>query len=322
MKAICFHQHGDARVLQLEELPAPSLRDGEVLVRTQAIGVNFIDIYFRRGVYPAKLPMVPGNEASGTVAEVGNAVTDFHQGDRVVFVMTSGSYAENVVVPASRLVRVPDAIDSKVAAAAMLQGLTAHYLTHGCFWVQKGNTVLVHAGAGGVGLLLIQICRMLKAKVITTVSSEEKARVAREAGADEVIVYTHEDFQQKVQQLTAGAGVDVVYDSVGKSTFEDSLKSLKTRGYLVLFGQSSGAVPPFDPQILNTRGSLFLTRPSLGHYTATRRELTERAEDLFRWIRDGSLKIQIYKEYPLRDARLAHEALESRQTVGKILLIP
>lgn len=288
-----------------------------------AAGVNFIDVYHRTGLYPLSLPFTPGQEAAGVVDALGPDVADLSIGDHVAFGFhPGGAYAEYALVPAQKLVRVPATIDLPVAAAAMLQGMTAHYLTRSTFALQPGDTALVHAAAGGVGLLLIQMAKLAGARVFGTVSTEQKAELARAAGADAVIKYTQTDFTAEVRRLTDGRGVDVVYDSVGQTTFEGSLDSLRPRGYLVLFGQSSGAVPPFHLQTLNAKGSLFITRPSLGHYVASRAEFEQRAYELFSLIETGQLHVRIDRTFPLAEASAAHEALESRATAGKVLLVP
>ncbi len=322
MKAIRVHSFGGPEVLTYEEIPLPEPGPGEARVRIEAAGVNFIDIYHRTGQYRGQLPMILGMEAAGVVDAVGAGVTEVRPGDRVAYAMQQGSYAEYAIVPAWKLVPVPDEIDGRSAAAVMLQGMTAHYLTHSTYPLQPGDTALVHAAAGGVGLLLVQLAKRRGARVIGTVSTEEKARLAREMGADEVILYTQADFEAEVRRLTQGRGVDVVYDSVGRATFDKSLNCLRPRGYLVLYGQSSGAVPPLDPQVLNAKGSLFLTRPSLGHYAATREELLGRAGDLFRWMAAGELVVRVDQTYPLAEAAAAHRYMEGRQTRGKVLLIP
>lgn len=322
MKAIRIHAFGGPDVLQYEDAPAPELQAGQALVRLDAIGVNFIDIYHRTGQYKLSLPFAPGREGAGTVTAVAPGVTDVTVGDRVAWADVAGSYAEMVAAPAARLVKVPSGVDVASAAAAMLQGMTAHYLVHSAYPLRGGETALVHAAAGGVGLLLLQMARRIGARVIGTVSTEAKARLAREAGASEVILYTQQDFEGETKRLTEGRGVQVVYDSVGKTTFDKSLNVLAPRGYLVLFGQSSGAVLPVDPQILNAKGSLFLTRPTLAHYTATRDELLQRARDVFTWMQSGELRVRIDRRVPLAQAAEAHRALESRQTTGKVLLIP
>jgi NADPH:quinone reductase len=322
VKAVRVHAVGGPEALVLEEVPRPTLRPGEALVRIEAAGVNFIDVYLRTGQYKADFPATAGAEAAGVVEEVSADVTGLSPGQRVAYCMTLGAYAQYAAVPAGRLVPVPEGVTTRQAAASMLQGMTAHYLTHSTYPLKAGETCLVHAAAGGVGLLLCQIARTKGARVIGTVSTEEKARRAREAGADEVILYDQTDFAAEVKRLTGGRGVAVVYESVGKSTFDKSLDCVAPRGYLVLFGQSSGAVPPLDPQVLNQKGSLFLTRPTLAHYVATREELLERSNALFSWIRDGSLRISVDRELPLASAGEAHRLLESRATSGKLLLIP
>jgi NADPH2:quinone reductase len=309
-------------VLEWVELPAPVPGVGEVLIAIEASGVNFIDTYLREGRYVAQLPFIPGQEAAGTVLALGPEVKTVKVGDRVAWCGVRGTYAEQAVAPESQLVRVPDGVSSEQAAAALLQGMTAHYLAETTYPIQVGDTVLVHAGAGGTGLLLTQMAKRRGARVITTVSTEEKAELSRAAGADEVILYTQQDFAVEVKRLTDGAGLPVVYDSVGKSTFEQSLQCLRPRGMMVLFGGASGAVPPFDLIRLSTMGSLFVTRPTLGHYIATRADLEARAGDVFRWVADGSLKLQIEHTYALRDAAQAQRDLESRKTTGKLLLRP
>jgi NADPH2:quinone reductase len=322
MKAVRPKQPGGPEELRLEEFPIPTPAGNQVLVRTQAIGVNFIDIYQRSGVYHLPKPILLGSEGAGVVEAIGEGVTDVKPGDHVAWAGTLGSYATHVLVPAERTVPVPVGVDSKLAAAVLLQGITAHYLAHSTFPLQAGQTALVHAAAGGVGLLLVQIAKLRGARVIGTVSTPQKAELAKRAGADSVILYGEQDFEAESCQLTAGRGVDVVYDSVGKTTFDKSLRSLRPRGMLVLYGQSSGPVAPVDPQTLAARGSLFLTRPTMGHYVATRDELTSRTKDLFAWVREGKLNVRIDRTFPLADAADAHRALESRTTTGKVLLIP
>ncbi len=322
MRAIRVHEYGGPEVLRLDDVPVPEPGPGEARVKIAAAGVNFIDIYQRSGQYKGALPMTLGMEAAGVVDAVGPDVADVRVGDQVVYAMRQGAYAEYAIVPATMLAPVPEGIDLQQAAAVMLQGMTAHYLAYSTYPLRQGDVALIHAAAGGVGLLLIQIAKRCGARVIGTVSTEEKAALARAAGADEIILYTQEDFSAAVRRLTDGAGVHVVYDSVGKTTFEGSLNCLRPRGYMVLFGQSSGAVPPFDPQILNAKGSLFLTRPSLGHYLLTRDELLWRAGDLFTWMAAGELKVRIDATYPLEQAAEAHRALASRATSGKLLLLP
>jgi len=322
MRAIRPKHAGGPELLQLEELPTPVPRSKQLLVRTEAIGVNYIDVYTRSGQYQAKPPIMLGVEGAGVVEAVGDEVSDIQPGARVGWTGTAGSYATHVLVPADRAVPLPSGVESKFAAALLLQGLTAHYLTHSVFPLQPGHTALVHAAAGGVGLLLVQIAKRAGARVIGTVSTPQKAELAKQAGADAVILYGEQDFEAESCQLTDGRGVDVVYDSVGKTTFDKSLRSLRPRGMLVLFGQSSGAVDPLDPQTLAAKGSLFLTRPTLAHYTATRDELLSRSRDLFDWVARGELQVRVDRTFALADAAEAHRALESRATTGKVLLIP
>ncbi|MGA9061125.1 MAG: quinone oxidoreductase [Terracidiphilus sp.] len=322
MKAIQIHSTGGPEVLQLADLPIPQPGPGQVLIRIEAIGVNFIEIYFRKGVYKTALPMTPGSEAAGTVEELGPGVTGFAAGDAVVSTSVIGSYAEYALVPAAQLVKVPDGLSLECAAAVLLQGMTAHYLAYSTYPLKAGDVALVHAGAGGVGLLLTQIATAQGARVITTVSTKAKAELSREAGASDVILYTDQDFEAEVKRLTGGKGVDVVYDSVGKTTFDQSLNCLRPRGLLALFGASSGPVPPFDPIQLNQKGSLFLTRPVLWHYIATRAELEWRAGDVLGWAAKGDLKVRAEHTYPLVNAAQAQIDLEERKTTGKILLVP
>ncbi|MBC8075104.1 MAG: quinone oxidoreductase [Chloroflexales bacterium] len=322
MRAIRVHQPGGAEALVYDEVPLPEPGSGAVRVKLVASGVNFIDIYHRTGLYKLPLPFILGQEGAGTVDAVGEGVRDFKPGDRVAYASVQGSYAEYVVVPAAKLVPVPDATSLELAAAVMLQGMTAHYLAHSTYALKPGDTALVHAAAGGVGLLLVQIAKRLGATVIGTVSTDEKAQLARAAGADQIVRYDSEDFEAAARQHTGGAGVHVVYDSVGRTTFDKSLNSLRPRGTMVLFGQSSGPVPPVDLNILNPKGSLFVTRPSLGYYTATRDELLWRAGDLLRWIGAGELDVRIDRTVPLAQAAEAQRALESRATSGKVLLAP
>lgn len=322
MKAIQVQKTGGPEALTLVDLPVPKPKPNEAVVKIAAIGVNFIDVYFREGRYPAQLPFVDGQEAAGTVTEVGAEAKSLKPGDRVAYTGALGSYAEYAAVPADRLVKVPEGVSDQQAAAAMLQGMTAHYLTHSTYHLKLGEIALVHAAAGGVGLLLVQMARNLGARVIGTVGTEEKARLAREAGADDVIIYTTQDFEAETKRLTGGQGVDVIYDGVGKSTFHQDFNILRPRGYLVLFGGASGAVPPFDPIKLSQKGSLFLTRPSLMHYIASREELEERANDVFKMIGAGKLKLRIGHTYKLQDVQQAHRDLEGRKTTGKVLLIP
>jgi NADPH2:quinone reductase len=320
MKAIQVHSPGGPEQMQLADVPTPQPGPKQALVRVAASGVNFIDVYFRIGLYKSDVPIAIGSEGAGTVESVGPEVTEVAPGDRVAWAMPRGSYAEYTVVPVAQLVKIPDHVDFQTAAAAMLQGMTAHYLTHSTYPLKAGETCLVHAAAGGAGGLVTQMAKMLGARVFGTVSTEEKARIARENGVDEGILYTQVEFDTEVRRLTGGKGVDVVYDSVGKTTFNQSLSSLRPRGMLALFGQSSGSVPPFDPSILNGKGSLFLTRPSLGHYLLTREELLWRAGDVLQWIDQGKLKLRIGGVYPLADAAAAHRDLEARRTTGKLLL--
>ena len=322
MKAIQVSQTGGPEVLKLVDLPVPDPKPNEAIVEIKVAGVNFIDVYFREGRYPAPLPFINGQEAAGVAVSVGAEVTKLKAGDRVAYTGVLGSYAQYAAVPADRLVEVPEAIDFPQAAAAMLQGMTAHYLSHGSYEIKRGETALVHAAAGGVGLLLVQMCKLLGARVIGTAGSEEKAALARAAGADEVIIYTTQDFEAETKRLTDGKGVHVVYDGVGKTTFQKDLNVLRPRGYLVLFGGASGAVPPFDLLELTRHGSLFVTRPSLQHYVATREELEQRSDDLFRMIGRGDLKLRIHQSYGLAEVAQAHRDLEGRRTTGKLLLIP
>ena len=322
MKIIQVSQTGGPEELKLVDVPRPEPGPKQALVKIAASGVNFIDIYFRIGLYKADLPFTPGNEASGVVEAVGPDVTEVKPGDRVAYAMTRGSYGEYGIVAASQLVKVPEGMDLNTAAAAMLQGMTAHYLTHSTFALKSGDKCLVHAAAGGVGRLLVQMAKMLGATVYGTAGTEEKAALAREAGADEVIVYTREDFASEVKRFTDSKGVDVIYDSVGQSTFLKGLDLIRPRGMMALFGQSSGPVAPFDPSILNQKGSLFLTRPSLAHYCLTREELLWRAGDVLNWIAGGKLQLRVDKTYPLAEAARAHSDLASRKTAGKLLLIP
>jgi NADPH2:quinone reductase len=322
MKAIQIHETGGPQVLKLAELPIPQPGPGQVLIRVEAVGVNFIEIYFRKGVYKAALPLVPGSEAAGTVEELGPGVTGFAAGDAVASASVLGSYAEYALVPAAQLVKVPDGLSPEKAAAAMLQGMTAHYLAYSTYPLKAGDTALVHAGAGGVGLLLTQMAVQLGARVITTVSTAAKAELSREAGASDVILYTEQDVEAEVKRLTDGRGVDVVYDSVGKTTFEQSLNCLRPRGLLALFGASSGPVPPFDLIQLSGKGSLFITRPTLWHYVATRAELEWRSGEVLGWAAKGKLKLRTEHVYPLDEAAQAQTDLEDRKTTGKILLEP
>ncbi len=320
MKAVRVHAIGGPEVMQYEDVDVPRPGRGEVLVKIAATGLNYLDVQYRIGRVKASLPFTNGTEAAGIVTEVGSGVTDIKVGERVAYTMILGTYAEYALAPAARLVPVPAGLDLRVAAAALLQGLTAHYLTHSTYPLKAGETALVHAAAGGIGNVLTQVARIVGARVIATVGSDAKADLARQAGAHHVVNYSTQDFEQEVKKLTDGRGVDVVYDSVGKDTFDKSLNCLRHRGYLALFGFSSGLVPPFDPAILGIKGSLFLTRPGLNQYIATRDELMTRARDLFTWIGDGSVKIRINHTFPLADAVKAHQELEARRTTGKVLL--
>jgi len=322
MKTVRVHQYGGLEALTYEDAPVPEPGEGEARVKLEAIGVNFIDIYHRIGRYQGSLPLTLGQEAAGIVDAVGPNVTEVKPGDHVAYAMVQGSYAEYATVPAWRLVPIQAGVNANQAVAAMVQGMTAHYLTFSTYPLKAGETALVHAAGGGTGQLLVQVAKFRGALVIGTVSTEEKARLAREAGADEVILYTRTDFEAEVKRLTNNAGVDVVYDSVGKDTFDKSLNCLRRRGTMILYGASSGAVPPLDPQVLNAKGSIYLTRPYLGHYTADRAELLERVNDVFNWIASGELKVRIDKTFPLADVAEAHRYLEGRQSKGKILLIP
>jgi NADPH2:quinone reductase len=322
VKAIRFHDSGGPEVLRYEDVSDPAPGAGQALIAVQACGLNYIDTYQRSGLYPVDLPCIPGMEAAGTVEAVGEGVEEVAAGDRVAYAGVLGAYAEKSAVDVAKLVKLPDGVDCEAGAALMLQGITAHYLTHSTYPLGNGDTVLVHAAAGGVGLLLTQIAKMLGARVVGTVSTAAKEELARGAGADEVIRYTENDFEQEVLALTEGRGVDVVYDGVAKDTFEKGLNVLKPRGYMVLFGQSSGPVEPFDPAILNVKGSLFLTRPTMTNYIQSREELLERATDLLSWVVDKKLEVRIGDRFPLADAAEAHKALQGRRTSGKVLLLP
>src|SRR5437016_9821301 len=301
MKAIQVQKTGGPEVLTVVDLPVPKPKPNEAIVKIAAVGVNFIDVYFREGRYPAPLPFVDGQEAAGSVSDIGSEVKSLKPGDRVAYTGVLGSYAEYAAVPADRLVRVPDKIMDEQAAAAMLQGMTAHYLVHSCYPLKKGETALIHAAAGGMGLLLVRLAKDIGARVIGTAGSAEKAKLARAAGADEVILYNEQDFEAETKRLTNGKGVQVVYDGVGKTTFEKGFDCLALRGMMVCYGQASGPVAPFDPQVLNTKGSLFVTRPTLAHYVATRKDLVARADEVLGWVRDGKLELRIGEEYPLED---------------------
>ena len=322
MKAIRVADVGGPDVLRLEEVPVPEPGPGQILLRVEAAGVNFVDVYHRKGLYKVQLPFTPGREAAGVVERVGADVRGIRPGDRVVSETVVGGYADYALVAADRAVPVPDGVDTRLAAAVMLQGLTAHYLAYSTYPMRSGETCLVHAAAGGVGLLLCQIASRIGARVIGTAGSEEKARLARQAGAAEVILYAETDFLEEVRRLTGGSGVQVVYDSVGRTTFLKGLDCLAPRGLMALYGQSSGPVEPLDPQLLNQKGSLFLTRPTLAHYVSSRSELLRRSEELLGWVQDGSLRVRIGREFPLASAAEAHTELEGRRTTGKILLAP
>jgi NADPH2:quinone reductase len=322
MNAIRIHEAGGPDTLRFEDVADPVPGAGELLVDVEATGVNFIEVYQREGLYPMQRPFTPGAEAAGVVTALGPGVTDFAVGDRIVSESVRGAYAERAVVAAQRAIKIPPGVTTRQAAAVCLQGFTAHYLSASIYPLEPGHRALVHAAAGGVGLLLCQMAKKRGAFVIGTASTDEKRQLALEAGADEVIDYTTRDFAAETRRITDGAGVHVVYDSVGKSTFDKSLDVLVRRGMMVLFGQSSGPVPPFDPQILNRKGSLFLTRPTLGHYVATRDELEWRARDVLGWVASGELSVRVGAEFPLRDAAEAHRALEGRRTTGKVLLTP
>ena len=322
MKAIQIRETGGPEVLQVVDLPIPVPGPGQVLIRVEAVGMNFIEIYFRKGQYKATFPLVPGSEAAGTVEECGSGVTGFKAGDVVASTAVLGSYAEYALVSAAQLVKVPAKVTPEQAAAVLLQGMTAHYLAYSTWPLKAGETCLVHAGAGGVGLLLTQMAARIGARVITTVSNDEKAELSREAGASDVILYTKQDFVKEVKRITGGKGVDVVFDSVGKTTFEGSLDCLRPRGLLALFGGSSGAVPPFDLIQLSSKGSLFITRPTLWHYIATREELDWRANEVLGWVADGTLKLRMEHVYSLTEAARAQSEMENRRTTGKILLEP
>ncbi|HSG16633.1 MAG TPA: quinone oxidoreductase [Anaerolineae bacterium] len=322
MKAIRIHDYGSAEVLKHETAPTPQPGQGEALVRIEAAGLNFIDVYHRLGRYPLPLPFTPGVEGAGVVEGVGPGVSQLKPGDRVAYAMQPGTYAEYALVPAWKAVPIPEGVTNEQAAAVMLQGTTAHYLSHSTYSLGEGDTALVHAAAGGTGQLLVQMAKQRGARVIGTCSTEEKAALARAAGADEVILYTQEDFVAAVKGLTEGRGVDVIYDAVGQTTFLKGLDCLRPRGYMVLFGAASGPAEPIDPQMLNPKGSLFLTRPSLGHYLADREEILARTGDIFGWLASGQIQVRIDQRFPLAEAAEAHRYLEGRQTKGKVLLIP
>jgi len=322
MKAIQVQKSGGPEVLTLVDLPAPKPKPNEAVVKVSAAGVNYIDVHIREGLYPSSLPFVIGQEASGIVSEIGADVKSFKPGDRVAYTGIRGSYAEYAAVPADRLVLLPPGISEQQAAAAMLQGMTAHYLLYDTYPLKKGETALIHAAAGGVGLLLVQMAKNIGARVIATAGTEEKAKLARAAGADEVILYAQQDFEVETKRLTDGKGVHVIYDGVGKTTFDKDLNVLRPRGYLVLFGAASGPVPLFDVGKLAQKGSLFVTRPTLVHYMAAHEELQKRATDVLTMIATGKVKLRIEHIYPLREAQQAHRDLEGRKTTGKLLLIP
>jgi NADPH2:quinone reductase len=322
MKAIRVHTPGGPEALKYEDVPAPAPGAGQAVVKVEASGVNYIDVYFRTGAYKAALPLTIGLEGAGTVTALGPGVTDVKVGDRVAWTGVPGAYAQISVAPADRLVKLPDGLTFKDGAAAMLQGMTAHYLITSTYPLKKGDVCLIQAAAGGMGLLLCQMAKMRGATVIGTVSTEEKAALARAAGADHVILYTKQDFEPEVKRITDGVGVHVVYDGVGQTTFDKGINCLRPRGLMALFGAASGPVPPLDLQILNARGSLFVTRPSLNHHIAARSELLERAGDVLGWVRDGKVKLRVEHQFPLAEAAEAHRALEGRKTTGKILLIP
>ena len=322
MKAIQIQKNGGPEVMNLADLPVPEAGEGQAVVKVEAAGVNFIDVYHRNGLYPVRLPYVLGLEGSGSVSQIGSGVDTLAVGDRVAWCAGPGTYAQYVAVPVEKLVKIPEAIGFSDAAAAMLQGITAHYLGVDTYPIQKGDTVLIHAAAGGVGQLLIQVAKRRGARVLATVSTEAKAELARKAGADEVILYSRKDFEEEVKRLTGGAGVDVVYDGVGQSTFFKSLACLKRRGMLVSFGQSSGKIPDFDPAVLGAKGSLYLTRPSIFHYISDRASLERRALEVLGWVAAGKLLLHIGEKLPLAEAAEAHRRLETRKTAGKVLLIP
>jgi NADPH2:quinone reductase len=322
MQVIRFHEHGGPDKLVFESAALPEPKAGEVRVKVAAVGVNFVETYQRRGWYTVPLPLIPGGEFAGVVDALGEGVSGFQIGERVATASGSGAYAQYAIAPASKLVPVPAGVSLEQAAALLLQGMTAHYLALSTFPLKEGDQALIHAAAGGVGQLLVQIAKMRGARVIGTVSTEEKAALAREAGADEIILYTQADFEAETKRLTGGKGVDVVFDSVGKTTFQKGLNCLRPRGMMVLFGQSSGPVEPFDPQLMQYKGSIFVTRPTLGHYTLTHDELVWRSSDLFQWLASGQLKMRIDQSFPLQQAAAAHQYLEERSTKGKVLLIP
>ncbi len=322
MKAIRISQYGGAEVLSFEDIDVADPGEGQVRITIEAAGVNFIDTYHRTGLYPLNLPLTLGLEGAGIVNAVGAGVSDLAEGDRVAWKSVEGSYAEQVVADVAEVVKIPSDVATKTAAAVMLQGLTSHYLVNSTYPIQEGDTCLVHAAAGGVGLLLVQMAKMRGARVIGTTSTEEKAALARGAGADDIILYTERDFEAEVLRLTDGQGVEVVYDSVAKATYEKSINCLKPRGYMVFFGNASGPVPPIDPLLLSQRGSIYLTRPTLNSYTQTREEYLQRTREVMGWIQNGELDVRIGEEHPLENTAEAHNRLEGRQTTGKVLLIP
>ena len=322
MKAIRVHTPGGPEVMKLEDVPEPTAGPGQAVVKLEAAGLNYIDVYFRNGTYKAPLPLSPGLEGSGTVTAVASGVTDVRVGDRVAYTGVAGSYAQMVAAPADRLVKLPDGLSFRDGAAAMLQGMTAHYLVTSTYPLKKGDTCLVHAAAGGMGLLLCQMGKMLGATVIGTVSTEDKAALAKQAGADHVILYSKQEFDVEVKRITGGRGVDVIYDGVGQTTFLKGFECIRPRGLMALYGAASGPVPLFDLQVLNAKGSLFVTRPSLNHHIASREELTQRAGAVLGWIRDGKIKLRVDQALPLEKAADAHRALEGRKTTGKVLLLP
>jgi NADPH:quinone reductase len=322
MKAIRVHTPGGPEVMKLEEVPEPKVGPGQAVVKLEAAGLNYIDVYFRTGTYKAPLPLTPGLEGAGIVTQVGDGVKDLKVGDRVAYTGIPGSYAQMNVCPADRLVKLPDKLSFRDGAASMLQGMTAHYLTRSTYPLKSGDTCLVHAAAGGMGLLLTQMGKMFGATVIGTVSTDEKAALAKQAGADHVILYSKQDFVAEVKRITGNRGVDVIYDGVGATTFEKGLTCIRPRGVMALYGAASGPVAPLDLQLLNANGSLFVTRPSLNHHIASREELVQRSGDVLGWIRDGKLKLRVETTFPLDKAGEAHRALEGRKTTGKVLLIP
>ncbi len=322
MKAIRISQYGGAEVLSFEDIDVADPGEGQVRITIEAAGVNFIDTYHRTGLYPLNLPLTLGLEGAGIVNAVGAGVSDLTEGDRVAWKSVEGSYAEQVVAAAAEVVKIPSDVATKTAAAVMLQGLTSHYLVNSTYPIREGDTCLVHAAAGGVGLLLVQMAKMRGARVIGTTSTEEKAALARGAGADDIVLYTERDFEAEVLRLTDGQGVEVVYDSVAQATWEKSINCLKPRGYMVFFGNASGPVPPIDPLLLSQKGSIYLTRPTLNSYTQTREEYLQRTSEVMGWIQDGSLDVRIGEEHPLENTAEAHKRLAGRQTTGKVLLIP